>query len=438
MLSIQSFLRKTEKVLEEVIPIKIYGKVTKTVGLIVESVGINASIGDICEIITDESTVEAEVVGFKNATILLSPLGEVYGIRPETKIAVKGNQSYIPLSDEILGRVIDGVGNPIDGGQPLKGEPFPIYKEAINPLEREISKEPLDLGIRAINALVTCGKGQKLGIMAGSGIGKSVLIGMIARYTSADINVIALIGERGREVREFIENDLGEGLKKSVVVVSTSDTPALARLRGAFLATAIAEYFRKKGKHVLLLMDSLTRFSMAQREIGLAAGEPPTMKGYPPSVFKLMPKLLERVGVTKNGGSITGIYTVLVEGDDLTEPIADASRAILDGHILLSRELANRNHYPAIDPLKSVSRVMKDIVDEKHLKYAGKLLDILAIYARYEDIINIGAYKEGTNPQVDFAIKMMDRINSFLRQDINEKATLQESIQAVYSLFEEQ
>ncbi|MGC9046005.1 MAG: FliI/YscN family ATPase, partial [Thermodesulfovibrio sp.] len=329
-------------------------------------------------------------------------------------------------------------GKPIDGKEPLKGKPFPIYKEAINPLEREIIREPLDLGIRAINALVTCAKGQKIGIMAGSGVGKSVLLGMIARYTSADINVIALIGERGREVREFIENDLADGLKKSVVVVSTSDTPALARIRGAFLATAIAEYFRQQGKHVLLLMDSLTRFAMAQREIGLAAGEPPTMKGYPPSVFNLMPKLLERVGVTKNGGSITGIYTVLVEGDDLTDPVADASRAILDGHIVLSRELANRNHYPAIDPLKSISRLMKDVVDKKHLEYAQRLLELLAIYSRYEDIINIGAYKEGTNPQVDFAIKMMNKINNFLRQDINERVSFQESLNQLYSLFEGQ
>ncbi|GAB5047141.1 FliI/YscN family ATPase [Thermodesulfovibrio sp. TK110] len=439
MLSIQSFLSEAERALEQIKPVKIYGKVTKAVGLIVESIGINASIGDICEIISEENRIEAEVVGFKNGNILLSPLGEIYGIRTGAKITVKGKQSYVPLSDEILGRIIDGAGNPIDGKEPLRGKPFPIYRDAINPLEREIIKEPLDLGIRAINALITCGKGQKIGIMAGSGVGKSVLLGMIAKYTSADVNIIALIGERGREVREFIENDLGEeGLKKSVVVVSTSDTPALARIRGAFLATAIAEYFRLKGKHVLLLMDSLTRFAMAQREIGLAAGEPPTMKGYPPSVFNLMPKLLERVGVTKNGGSITGIYTVLVEGDDLTDPVADASRAILDGHIVLSRELANRNHYPAIDPLKSISRLMKDIVDNKQLKYAQRLLELLATYARYEDIINIGAYKEGTNAQVDLAIKMMDRINGFLRQDINEKATFQESLRQLYSLFEEQ
>lgn len=437
MLSIQSFLNEAEKVLEQTNPVKIYGKVTKAVGLIVESVGITASIGDICEIITDENTVEAEVVGFKNGTVLLSPLGEIYGIRTGARIAVKGKQSYIPISNEILGRIIDGTGNPIDGREPLRGKPFPIYREALNPLEREIIKEPLDLGIRAINSLITCGKGQKIGIMAGSGVGKSVLLGMIAKYTAADVNVIALIGERGREVREFIENDLGEeGLKKSVVVVSTSDTPALARIRGAFLATAIAEYFREKGKDVLLLMDSLTRFAMAQREIGLAAGEPPTMKGYPPSVFNLMPKLLERVGVTKNGGSITGIYTVLVEGDDLMDPVADAARSILDGHIVLSRELANRNHYPAIDILKSISRLMKDIIDEKHLKYSQRLLEVLATYARYEDIISIGAYKEGTNPQVDYAIKMIDKINNFLRQDLNEKVSFQESLDQLYSLFE--
>lgn len=437
MQSIQSFIQKTEEVLHEIKPFKIYGKVIKALGLIVEAKGLNASIGDICEIISHEHSIEAEVVGFRDNVTLLSPLGEIYGIKPGDKIFLKGKQSYIKIDESILGRIIDGIGNPIDSPLALTGTPYPIYREAINPLEREIIKEPLDLGIRAINALLTCGKGQKIGIMAGSGVGKSVLLGMIARYTSADVNVIALIGERGREVREFIERDLGkEGLKKSVVVVSTSDTPALARIRGAFIATAIAEYFREKGKDVLLLMDSLTRFAMAQREIGLAAGEPPTMKGYPPSVFKLMPKLLERVGAVKSGGSITGIYTVLVEGDDLTDPVTDAARSILDGHIVLSRDLANRNHYPAIDVLKSISRLMKEIVEEKHVQIAGKLLDILATYEKYEDIINIGAYKEGTNPQLDYAIKMIDKINDFLKQDINTKASFQESIEELYKIFE--
>ncbi|MCS7203117.1 MAG: FliI/YscN family ATPase [Thermodesulfovibrio sp.] len=437
MHSIPSLLDKATEVLSKVNGFRVYGKVTKAVGLIVEAVGLSASIGDICEIKTEENTIEAEVVGFKNGAILLSPLGEIYGIRPGDRVYIKGKQSYIFVSEEILGRVIDGLGNPIDGGEPIRGKPYPIYKEAINPLKREIINEPIDLGIKAINALLTCAKGQKLGIMSGSGVGKSVLLGMIARFTSADINVIALIGERGREVREFIEKDLGEdGLKKSVVVVSTSDTPALARIRGAFVATAIAEYFREKGKDVLLLMDSLTRFAMAQREIGLAAGEPPTMKGYPPSVFKLMPKLLERVGKTKDGGSITGIYTVLVESDDLTDPVADAARAILDGHIVLSRDLANLNHYPAIDPLKSVSRLMKDVVDRNHLKYATKLLDIIATYSKYEDIIKIGAYKEGTNAELDRAIGMMGKIYAFLRQDINEKANFEESLKSLVNLFE--
>ncbi len=437
MQSIQSFIQKTEEVLHEIKPFKIYGKVIKALGLIVEAKGLNASIGDICEIISHEHSIEAEVVGFRDNVTLLSPLGEIYGIKPGDKIFLKGKQSYIKIDESILGRIIDGIGNPIDSPLALTGTPYPIYREAINPLEREIIKEPLDLGIRAINALLTCGKGQKIGIMAGSGVGKSVLLGMIARYTSADVNVIALIGERGREVREFIERDLGkEGLKKSVVVVSTSDTPALARIRGAFIATAIAEYFREKGKDVLLLMDSLTRFAMAQREIGLAAGEPPTMKGYPPSVFKLMPKLLERVGAVKSGGSITGIYTILVEGDDLADPVTDAARSILDGHIVLSRDLANRNHYPAIDVLKSISRLMKEIVEEKHVQIAGKLLDILATYEKYEDIINIGAYKEGTNPQLDYALKMIDKINDFLKQDINTKASFQESIEELYKIFE--
>lgn len=438
MLSIQSFFQKTEQTLNGIKPIKVYGKVTKAVGLIVEAVGLSASIGDVCEIISNEHSIEAEVVGFKNNITLLSPLGDIYGIKPGDRVLLKGRQSYIRVDNRILGRIIDGIGNPLDSETPLSGKPYPIYREAINPLDREIIKEPIDLGIRAINALITCGKGQKIGIMAGSGVGKSVLLGMIARYTSAQVNVIALIGERGREVREFIEKDLGqEGLKKSVIVVSTSDTPALARIRGAFVATAIAEYFRQLGKDVLLLMDSLTRFAMAQREIGLAAGEPPTMKGYPPSVFKLMPKLLERAGVTKNGGSITGIYTVLVEGDDLTDPVADAARSILDGHIVLSRDLANRNHYPAIDVLKSTSRVMKDIVDEKHLRYAGKVLDILATYAKYEDLINIGAYREGTNAQVDLSIKMIDRINKFLMQDINIKANFEQSLKELFEIFEE-
>jgi flagellum-specific ATP synthase len=437
MLSIQSVLQRTEEIIEQIKPFKIYGKVTKAVGLIIEGVGINGSIGDICEIITNDHSIEAEVVGFKNNITLLSPLGDIYGIKPGDKILLKGKQSYIRIDESILGRIIDGIGNPLDNPTPLTGVPYPIYRETINPLEREIIKEPLDVGIRAINALLTCGKGQKIGIMAGSGVGKSVLLGMIARYTSADLNVIALIGERGREVREFIEKDLGqEGLRKSVVVVSTSDTPALARIRGAFLATAIAEYFREKGKDVLLLMDSLTRFAMAQREIGLAAGEPPTMKGYPPSVFKLMPKLLERVGLTKNGGSITGIYTVLVEGDDLTDPVTDAARSILDGHIVLSRDLANRNHYPAIDVLKSSSRIMKDIVEEKHRKFALKLIDILAIYSKYEDVIAIGAYKEGTNPEVDNAIKLIERINEFLKQDINTKASFDNSLKELFKIFE--
>lgn len=436
MQSIASFLSKAEEAVERVKTIKQYGKVTKAVGLLVEGVGIDASIGDICEIITENETIEAEVVGFRDKVILMSPLGETYGVRPGSKISIKGKQSFIRVSDRILGRIIDGIGNPIDDRGPLVGKPYPIYREAMNPLEREMIKEPLDLGIRAINALITCGKGQKIGILAGSGVGKSVLLGMIARYTKADVIVIALIGERGREVREFIENDLGiEGLKKSVIVVSTSDTPALARIRGAFVATAVAEYFRERGKDVLLLMDSLTRFAMAQREIGLAAGEPPTMKGYPPSVFKLMPKLLERVGVTKNGGSITGIYTVLVEGDDLTDPVTDAARSILDGHIVLSRDLANRNHYPAIDVLKSASRVMKDIIDKEHAVYAGKLLDVMATYSKYEDLINIGAYREGTNQEVDRAIAMIDRINAFLRQPIEEKADFKSSVEQLIELF---
>lgn len=435
-------ITKCGEIVRDTDPVRIYGRVSKGVGLVIEGVGPRANIGDICQIQSSESPdgvyVEAEVIGFRDDKILLMPLGGMRGIGPGAKIVAKGRQRYVKVGNELLGRVLDGLGAPIDGKGPVAGELHPVYNEPINPLYRCRIATRLDLGIKAINLMLTCGKGQRIGIMAGSGVGKSVLLGMMARNTEADINVIALIGERGREVREFIEKDLGvEGLKRSVLVVATSDTSPLMRVRGAFVATAIAEYFRSNGKHVLLMMDSATRFAMAQREIGLAAGEPPTTKGYPPSVFNLLPKLLERAGTCDGNGTITGLYTVLVEGDDMNEPIADATRSILDGHIVLSRDLANHNHYPAIDVLRSISRLMKDIIDRKHRTSVERVLDIMALYKRYEDVITIGAYKEGTNPKLDQAIHMMDRINALLKQNVDEKVTHEEGLDMLYRLFDE-
>lgn len=449
MQSAQQLIEKCKELVRDTEPIKFYGRVSKGVGLVIEGLGPRANIGDVCLIQTEDRNlnsrpqtqnselVEAEVIGFKDDKILLMPLGDIRGIGPGSRIIAKGRQRYVRVGERLLGRILDGLGNPIDGKGYITGQLYPIYNEPINPLYRRRISEPLDLGIKAINTMLTCGKGQRIGIMAGSGVGKSVLLGMMARNTTSDVNVIALIGERGREVREFIEKDLGdEGLRRSVIVVATSDTSPLIRIRGAFVATAIAEYFRSRGRNVLFMMDSLTRFAMAQREIGLAAGEPPTTKGYPPSVFNLLPKLLERAGTCDGDGTITGLYTVLVEGDDMNEPIADAARSILDGHIVLSRELANHNQYPAIDVLQSISRLMKDIIDERHKMYVEKALDIMAIYKRYEDVITIGAYKEGTNPKLDYAIKMMERIRSFLKQDITERVTFEEGLNELYRLFE--
>ena len=352
-------------------------------------------------------------------------------------MVARQQRAIIPVGPGLLGRVIDGLGNPIDNKGPIFVESeYPIYSAPINPLSRKRISQPLDLGIRALNGLLTVGCGQRIGIFSGSGVGKSVLLGMIARKTRADVNVIALIGERGRELNEFIEKELGEeGLKRSVIVVATSDHLPLIRMRGAFIATAIAEFFRDQGKHVNLMMDSVTRFAMAQREIGLALGEPPTTKGYTPSVFTLLPKLCERAGTSANRGTITGLYTVLVEGDDTNEPIADALRAILDGHINLTRDLAAQNHYPAIDVLQSISRVMDDIVDSEHRQYANKLKETLAIYRKAEDLINIGAYVAGSNPKIDYAIEMVEKINSYLKQDIDETTDFNASISQLAQLF---
>jgi flagellum-specific ATP synthase len=441
---------KCKEFLGETDPVKVYGRVTRGVGLVVEGLGPKANIGDICSVESEkilnaaqgeesvEADIEAEVIGFKEDKVLLMPLGGIRGIGPGARITARGRQKYIKVSDGLLGRVLDGLGNPLDGGANVSGHLYPIYNPPINPLDRDRICKPLDLGIKAINTMLTVGKGQRIGIMSGSGVGKSVLLGMMARNTAADVNVIALIGERGREVREFIEKDLGtEGLKRSVLVVATSDTSPLMRIRGAYVAAAIAEYFRAQGKDVLLMMDSLTRFAMAQREIGLAAGEPPATKGYPPSVFNLLPKFLERAGTWSKPGTITGLYTVLVEGDDLNEPIADAARSILDGHIVLSREMANHNHYPAIDVLQSVSRLMKDITTDQHKSHVEKALDVMATYRRYEDVITIGAYKEGTNPKLDYAIRMMEKISLYLRQEISEKVPLEEGIAMLEALFED-
>lgn len=421
--------------------IKYYGKVSKVVGLTIESDGPEVDIGELCKLHASKGkrVVQAEVVGFKDNKALLMPLGEMTGIGPGNLVVSSDKSLKVGVGESLMGRVLDGLGFPIDGKEPFKPEKYyPVNNKPPHPLNRKRITEPLPLGIKAIDGLLTVGKGQRIGIFAGSGVGKSTLLGMIARNTKADVNVIALIGERGREVREFIEKDLKEeGLSRSVVIVATSDQPALVRLKGAFVATAIAEYFRDRGKDVLFLMDSLTRFAMAQREIGLAIGEPPVSRGYTPSVFGVMPKLLERAGNSENG-SITGLYTVLVDGDDLMEPVTDTARGILDGHIVLSRSLANRNQYPAIDVLASVSRVMPDIVSEQQKKYAAELKKALAIYRDAEDLINIGAYVKGSNEKVDYAISLIDRINDFIEQPIEAGFAFDEVLDLLGSVFSDE
>lgn len=417
--------------------LKVYGRIEEITGIIIKASGLKVSIGETCRIYSEDNDyVDAEVVGFKENHVLLMSLGDISKIKPGSRVISRGKKVFIKVGKNIIGRVLDHSGNPIDNKGDISGVNFPIYNQPPNPVKRLRITNPLDLGIRAINGILTCGKGQRVGIMAGSGVGKSVLLGMIAKYTSADVTVIALIGERGREVREFIERDLGEdGLKKSVIVVSTSDNPPLSKVRAAFVATAIAEYFRDQGMDVLLLMDSLTRVAMAQREIGLAIGEPPTSKGYTPSVFALFPKILERAGTSEGKGTITGLYTVLIEGDDIHDPVGDAARSILDGHIVLSRDLAMENHYPAIDIISSISRVMPDIVDKKHKEYAGKFVELMATYKKVEDMVNLGAYKKGSNEKIDYAIDMIDKLRNYLKQDINVKAELNDSIQALYLLL---
>lgn len=405
------------------------GLVTEVRGLVVEGTGPRLPIGAHVVIRSISQDIPAQVVGFKNGKILFMPFEHTQGIAPGAVITASEGAAEVPVSYQLQGRVIDALGNPLDGRPlPAMSQVVPLYRNPPNPVTRTRISHCLDLGVRAINGILTVGQGQRVGIMAGSGVGKSTLLGMIARTSKSDVNVIALVGERGREVREFIERDLGpEGLARSVVVVATGDQSALLRIRAAFVATSIAEYFRDEGKKVTLMVDSVTRLAMAQREVGLAAGEPPATRGYTPSVFAMLPKLLERAGTGEGSGSITGLYTVLVEGDDMNEPVADTVRGILDGHIVLSRRLAARGHFPAIDILQSLSRSMSDIVDPNVMQMAAELRDILASYQDAEDLITIGAYKQGQNPKVDKAVAKIEAVNTFLRQAVNEPSSLERS-----------
>ncbi|MBQ9277058.1 MAG: flagellar protein export ATPase FliI [Lachnospiraceae bacterium] len=415
-----------------------FGKVSKIVGLTMESFGPPCKLNDLCEVISKDGTnkVMAEVVGFRDNKVLLMPFDVVDGIGLGAIVKNTGDVLTVKVGPQLLGKVLDGIGRPMDGSTLEYEEEYPIDNAPPDPLQRKLISEVLPLGVKAVDGLLTIGKGQRVGIFAGSGVGKSTLLGMFARNTRADINVIALIGERGREVGEFIERDLGEeGLKRSVLVIATSDKPALIRNKAAKTATAIAEYFRDQGKDVLLMMDSLTRFSMAQREIGLASGEPPVTRGYPPSVYSELPKVLERAGNTFKG-SITGLYTVLVDGDDFNEPITDTARGILDGHIVLSRKLGHKNHYPAIDILASISRCMSAIATKEHKAAAGKLKNVLATYNDAEDLINIGAYRSGSNPDIDYAITKINKVNQFLMQDVDSKFLIDDELNMLNEIFE--
>lgn len=426
------------EMLRQIDPVRFNGKVTQVIGLTVESEGPDASIGDLCYIYPYKSDkpLKAEVVGFKNNKVLLMPLGELHSIGPGCDVVGTGKPLTVQAGHELLGKVLDGLGQPLDGSYlPGRLTHYSTNNAPSNPLKRPRVSEPISVGVRCIDGLLTIGKGQRVGIFAGSGVGKSTLMGMIARNTSADVNVIALIGERGREVLDFIERDLGpEGLARSVVIVATSDQPALIRIKGALIATSIAEYFRDRGLNVMLMMDSVTRFAMAQREVGLAVGEPPATRGYTPSVFALLPKLLERSG---NGpkGSITAFYTVLVDGDDMNEPIADAVRGILDGHIVLDRNIANRGHYPAIDVLSSISRVMKEIVPPEQQQAADQLKQLLSVYKDSEDLINIGAYQRGTNPEIDRSLEHIQAIWDYTKQKVDEKLTYQDAVDSLLKQF---
>ncbi len=419
--------------------ISIRGRVSQVIGMVIESDGPGIPVGSMCEvdIYKGRSRIPAEVVGFRDGKALLMPLGEMRGVEPGALIRMVGGQSMVPVGNSLLGRILDGLGNPMDGKGPIICEDqYPLYSEPLNPMTRERITEPVDVGVRAINGLLTLGKGQRIGIMAGSGVGKSTLLGMIARNTAADVSVIALIGERGRELKDFIERDLGpEGLARSVVIVATSDQAPLVRMRGAYLAMAVSEFFRDQHRDVILMMDSVTRYAMSAREVGLAIGEPPTSRGYTPSVFSQLPKLLERAGTCEGKGSITGIYTVLVEGDDMNEPIGDAVRSIVDGHVVLSRDLANRAHYPSIEILGSVSRCMTDVVSAAQKEKAHELLNILATYRKSEDLINIGAYATGSNAAIDRAIANIEAINGYLCQGVEDGADFESSVDDLLKLL---
>ena len=435
---LKRILKETELTVRGADPTSINGRVIQAVGLVIEGAARVSGLGEICRISTSPGRpdVLGEVVGFREGRILLMPLGEMSAIGPESIIMPSGRPLEVPVGRALLGRVLDGLGRPQDGLGPLRWETrVPVQQVPPDALRRQRIKEVMPTGVRSLDGLLTMGKGQRIGIFAGSGVGKSALLGMIARYAKADVNVIALVGERGREVRDFIERDLKSGLARSVVVAATSDQPALVRRQAAWVACAVAEYFRDLGFDVMLMMDSVTRFAMAQREIGLAVGEPPTTRGYTPSVFALLPRLLERAGTTPRRGSITGLYAVLVEADDMNEPIADAVRAILDGHVVLSRDLASQNHYPAVDILQSISRLQIDLVDKDHLDAAGKLREMLSTYRDARDLVNIGAYVKGSNPKIDHALEHLDRANAFLRQDMGEHTPYDETVRRLKELL---
>ena len=430
-------LNKYRQIIQNTTTIQEVGKVVQIIGLTIEADGPKASIGDLCYIFNklDAEPVWAEVVGFKASKILLMPLGSMDGLMPGAVVMNTGSSMQIKVGPQLIGRVLDGLGRPIDSLGEINSQAFySTHAEIINPLNRQLIRIPLSLGIRSIDGFITAGKGQRLGVFAGSGVGKSTTLAMMAKNTNADLNVIALIGERGREVREFIETTLGpEGMKRSIVVVATSEQPSLVKIKAGFVATAIAEYFRDQGKDVLFMLDSVTRIAMAQREVGLAVGEPPATRGYTPSVFALMPKLLERAG-SNEFGTITGLYTVLVEGDDFNEPISDTARSILDGHIMLSRELAHKNHYPAVDVLQSVSRVMKEVTMPEHVQAAGNIRTLLAAYKKNEDLINIGSYVSGADPVTDQAIRFMPQINEFLQQKVDERTNYDDNLNKLLAL----
>ena len=428
-----------EKALDKVKTVTPEGRVSQVIGLIAEGDSLGLGVGGVCRIINDHGqAVLAEVVGFKKEKALLMPFGDIRGVSMGSRIIPVASSPMVSVGDDLLGRVVDGMGNPIDGKGPIFGDSsYYLYGNPLSPLERKMIKEPIDVGIGAINSMITLGRGQRMAIMAGSGVGKSVLMGMMTKHTAADVVVIGLIGERGREVKDFVEETLGEeGLKRAVVVAATSDSPPLTRIRGAYLATTIAEYFRDQGKDVLLMLDSITRFAMSSRDVGLAAGEPPTTRGYTPSFFVQIPILLERPGALERGGSITGIYTVLVEGDDLNDPVGDTVRSIVDGHIVLSRDLANRGHYPAIDVMASVSRVMRDVSKPDHLAMRDKAVNMISAYRQAEDMITIGAYVDGSDANVDQAKRLMSGINRFLRQGVGVKMDMRASVAGLKKALE--